>query len=320
VLLFLQRNSKPLLSWAVLSALFVYFLSIHPRGLSIDVLTSWSNQGTALALLAIGQTIVVMSRGIDLSIGPVMALSNCVASSLVSGAPHEVAFGIAAVVLTGVLCGFLNGLIVVIGRIQAIIATLATGAIFTGLALLVRPIPGGQIDPVLADAMTWTVYDVLPVSAIIMACGVAIWYLIRKTPIGRTIVASGSAERAAFASGLPVRKAQVLAYVLSGLFAALGGLFISFQTLSGDPSIGLSYTLNSIAAVVIGGTALSGGIGTIIGSVAGALILRTIGSLVFFNDIDPMAQPFFEGMVLLVAVSIGSLRLFGIKNRLEIFR
>lgn len=316
----LVRHGRPLVSITILLLLFVYFISIHPRGLTLGVVTAWSNQGTALALLAVGQTIVVMSRGIDLSIGPILALSNCVASHLVNGSPMEIALGVAGVVLVGIACGVLNGLVVVLGRLQAIIATLATGAIFSGLALIVRPIPGGSIDATFADRMTWTVADAFPSAFLIIAGSVLIWYPIRKTRTGRTIVAAGSLENAAYASGLPVKRAKMLAYALSGLFASLGGLYIGFQTLSGDPSIGLSYTLNSIAAVVIGGTALSGGAGYIIGSIAGALILRTIGSLIFFNGIDPLAQPFFEGMVLLLAVAFGSLRLLRINHRLEMFK
>ncbi len=316
----LQRQVRPIVAVAILIVLFAYFISIHPRGLTLGVVTAWSNQGTALALLAIGQTIVVMSRGIDLSIGPIMALCNCIASRLVDGSPGEIAFGIVVVVLAGALCGVLNGLVVVIGKLQAIIATLATGAIFSGLALIVRPIPGGSIHSGFSDAMTWTVADLFPVAFLIIGGGFALWYPIRKTRMGRTIIAAGSLENAAYASGLPVRRAQILAYAMSGVFAALGGLYIGFQTLSGDPTIGLSYTLNSIAAVVIGGTALTGGAGYIVGSVAGALILRTIGSLIFFNGIDPLAQPFFEGLVLVIAVAFGSLRLLRVKHRLEMFK
>lgn len=316
----LKRQFRPLVAIAILIILFGYFISIHPRGLTLGVLTSWSNQGTALALLAIGQTIVVMSRGIDLSIGPIMALTNCIASHLIVGSPVEIGFGILIVLLAGTLCGVINGLVVVIGRLQAIIATLATGAIFSGLALIVRPIPGGRIDPMFAELMTWTVADTLPAAFLIIGGAIGLWYPIRKTRLGRTIVAAGSLESAAYSSGLPVKRAQVLAYALSGFFASLGGIYIGFQTLSGDPTIGLSYTLNSIAAVVIGGTALTGGVGFVIGSVAGALILRTIGSLIFFNGIDPLAQPFFEGFVLLIAVAFGSLRLLRLKHRLEVFK
>ncbi len=279
--------------------------------------TAWSNQATALALLAVGQTIVVLSKGIDLSIGPIMALANCVASHLVNGSPLEVSVGIVAVIGTGAVCGLLNGLVVVIGRMQAIIATLATGAIFSGLALIVRPIPGGAISEGLADFFTGDIGGLLPMSLLLMLAAIALWHPIRKTTLGRTIVAVGSSEPAAYASGLGVTRAKIAAYVLAGMFAALSGLFFGFQTLSGDPSIGLSYTLNSIAAVVIGGTALTGGIGSIAGSVAGAMVLRTIGNLLFFNDIEPLAQPLFEGLVLLIAVSFGATRLLRIANRLE---
>src|SRR5262249_12869397 len=102
--------------------------------------------------------------------------------------------------------------------------------------------------------------------------------------------------------------------------ASFSGLFIGFQTLSGDPSIGLPYTLNSIAAVVIGGTALTGGAGSVFGSIAGALVLRTIGSLIFFIGLPPLAQALFEAAVLLAAVVLGATRLLRITNRLEVFR
>ncbi len=308
------------MAWAVLALLMVYYFSIHPRGASIGVTTAWANQTAALALLAVGQTIVVLSKGIDLSIGPIMALTNCIASHLVDGGPFEVAFGIAVVVATGAACGLLNGLVIVIGRMQAIIATLATGTIFSGVALIIRPIPGGRISEGLSDLFTGDIGGLVPVALLIMLGAIALWYPVRKTVLGRTIVAVGSSEPAAYASGLGVVRAKVAAYVLAGVFASLSGLFVGFQTLSGDPSIGLTYTLNSIAAVVIGGTALTGGAGFIAGSIAGAMILRTIGNLLFFNDIEPLAQPLFEGLVLLVAVSFGAMRLLRIKSRLEAFQ
>lgn len=313
----LRAYMRPLTAWAVLALLFVYYLSIHPRGLSIGVLTAWSNQGTALALLAVGQTIVVLSRGIDLSIGPIMALTNCMASHLVNGGPVEVVIGMVLVIATGAACGLLNGLVIVIGRMQAIIATLATGTIFSGIALIVRPIPGGDISEGLSDFFSGDFGGLVPMSVIVILGAIAAWYPIRKTVLGRTIVAVGSSESAAYASGLRVKRAKIAAYVLAGVFASLSGLFVGFQTLSGDPSIGVSYTLNSIAAVVIGGTALTGGAGSIAGSIAGALILRTIGNLLFFNDIEPLAQPLFEGLVLLVAVSFGAARLLRMTSRME---
>lgn len=317
---FIRENGRTLFAWGLLGVLMAIFLSIHPRGISIGVLTAWSNQGAALALLAVGQTIVVLSRGIDLSIGPIMALTNCIASHLVNGTPAEVALGVVVVVAAGILCGLLNGLVVVIGRLQAIIATLATGAIFTGLALLVRPIPGGDISLGLSDAFTGDIAGFVPSALVVIIVATLLWAPLRRHPLGRSIVATGSSEAAAQASGLDTARAKILAYAVGGFFAALAGLFIGFQTLSGDPSIGLTYTLNSIAAVVIGGTLLTGGAGSVWGSVAGALVLRTIGSLIFFMGLEPLAQPLFEGAVLLLAVSFGATRLLRIQNRMETFQ
>jgi ribose transport system permease protein len=134
------------------------------------------------------------------------------------------------------------------------------------------------------------------------------------------IYAIGSSEKSAFMSGVKVRQAKIAAYMFSGLFAAFGGLFLSLQTLTGDATIGMSYTLNSVAATVIGGTALTGGIGGIFGSVIGSYVLRTLKSIMFFAGIAPMAQPLFEGVVLMCALSIGSIRLLGMKSKIEIFR
>ncbi len=198
--------------------------------------------------------------------------------------------------------------------------TLATGAIYTGIALLVRPVPGGEVSLGLGDAFTGALFGLVPTAVVVVVLATLLWSPIRRHPLGRSIAAVGSAELAAENSGLSVARARIMAYGLGGFFAALAGLFIGFQTLSGDASIGLTYTLNSIAAVVIGGTLLSGGAGSAWGSVAGALVLRTIGSLVFFMGLEPLAQPLFEGLVLMAAVSFGAFRLLRIENRLEIFR
>jgi ribose transport system permease protein len=122
-------------------------------------------------------------------------------------------------------------------------------------------------------------------------------------------------------SGVPIGRAKLLAYALSGLLASLGGLLLTFLTYSGEASasIGGTYTLNSIAAVVLGGVSLYGGIGSAIGAIFGALVLRTIGDLLFVFDFDPLWQPLFQGVILLLAVSLASLRLLKIRNRLDLF-
>ncbi|RZL88411.1 MAG: ABC transporter permease [Variovorax sp.] len=319
--LHLRHHARTLLALGLLAALLIAFLGIHPRGASATVLTAWSNQGVALALVAIGQTLVVLTSGIDISIGAIMALSNCVASVLVQGDTTQVALGVLAVLLVGTLCGVVNGLIIVYVRIQPIVATLATGTIYTGIALLVRPTPGGEVDAGLSDAMTGTLGDLVPTSLVVVALVVLlVWEPLRRSLTGRTLFALGSAEQAAYMSGLSVDRAKIVAYATAGLFAAMGGLFLGFQTASGDAAIGLPYTLNSVAAVVLGGATLSGGVASVLGTIAGAFMLRAIGSLMFFTGVPPLAQPLFEGLVLICAVALGAARLLRIRNRLEIFR
>lgn len=319
LLLRLRYNSGPLFALAVFLAMFIVFLSLHPRGLSVYVMTTAGNQGFGLALVAMAQTVAVLTAGLDLSVGSVLALSNCLASALVSGSPGEIAGGIVLVLLCGAGCGLLNGMIIVFDRIQPLIATLATGAVYLGLALVIRPIPGGSVDETLSEALTYETFGVVPTSLLILlGIVLLVWLPYKNSKLGRGAYAVGTSEQAALLSGVRVGRAKIAAYTLSGVFAATGGLYISFQTLSGDALIGPSYTLNSIAAVVIGGTSLFGGVGGVVGSIFGAYILRTINGLLFFAAVPPLAQPLFEGIVLLVAVGLGALRVLKIRNRLEL--
>ncbi|TIW08641.1 MAG: ABC transporter permease, partial [Mesorhizobium sp.] len=133
--------------------------------------------------------------------------------------------------------------------------------------------------------------------------------------------AAGSSETAAYMSGVPIRRGKFLAYTLAGLLAAIGGLFLTFFTYTGEAAYasGNAYTLFSIAAVVLGGVSLFGGKGSAIGAIFGALAFRTIGDLLFVFDFDPLWQPLFQGVILLIAVSLGAFALFRVRNRLEWF-
>jgi len=316
--IWLRRNQGPLLAFTLFVGLFLVFLVLHPRGFSPLVFQTTANEGVALALIAMGQTLPVLTGGLDLSIGPVLALSNCLASNVVNGSPLEITLGVLLVLATGGACGLINGVIVVYGRIQPIIATLATGAIFTGIAYLLRPVPGGEVDADLGDLATGMVGGVVPVSLLLLVAAAVIWWLFKSSPLGRAAYAAGSSEAAAYMSGLNVDKAKLAAYALGGLFAAMGGLVLGFQTLTGDAQIAGDYTLRSIAAVVIGGTSLVGGSGGAIGSIFGAYLLRTIRGVLFFAGVSPLTQPLYEGLVLLAAIGIGGARIISVKNRLDL--
>ncbi len=318
----LARNRPTLLAFVVFVAMFAVYASNHPAGFSASVVETAANKGALLALVAMAQTLAVITAGIDLSVGAVFVLSNCLASAIVVGTAGSAALGVVGVLAAGLACGALNGLIVVVGRLQPIVTTIATGAVFLGLALLLRPTPGGDVYGPLADAMTGRVFGALPASLVALAVVVfVVWVPYAASPIGRAAYAVGSSEPAAYMSGVSVARAKFVAYVLSGLIASIGGLFLTFVTDLGEASAGTagSYTLFSIAAAVLGGVSLYGGSGGAIGAIFGALMFRTIGDLMFVFNLDPLWQPLFQGVVLLAAVSLGAARLFQVKNRLELF-
>jgi ribose transport system permease protein len=325
------------------AGLFVTYNLLHPRGFSSAVLVQNANESVAIAFVAMAQTVPVLLGGLDLSVGAVMTLANCIASEVVHGTPTQIVLGMVLTLAAGAGFGLLNGLIVVYGRIQPIITTLATGAIAIGLALIIRPSPGGSIDDDLSWALTNSLWDFADTYGlfdggeaawfqpfanipdplvILLVVAFGVWIPFRRSVTGRTVYAIGSAEGAAYMSGLPIARAKIAAFTLAGFFAACGGLYLAIQTSSGNADVTQAgaYTLNSIAAVVLGGTSLLGGIGGAIASLVGALILRVISFYFRILSIDPLLQPLIEGVVLLSAVSLGAIRTLRVRNRLELFR
>ncbi len=320
----LSAQRGTLLALAIFIVMFTFYVMNHPAGFTANVVQTAANKGVLLALVAMAQTFVVLTAGNDLSVGMVFILCNCLASYLLVGTPLGVAGGVVAVVATGAACGAVNAAIVIWGRLQPIVATIASGAVFFGIALWLRPFPGSDpgFSADLADALTGKVFGIVPASLLFLAATVVlIWLPFRRSVLGRTVYAAGSSEVAAYMSGMPIRRAKFLAYVLSGVFAAFAGLYLTFFTYSGEASAanGNTYTLYSIAAVVLGGVSLFGGRGSAIGAIFGALAFRAIGDLLFVFEIDPLWQPLFQGIVLLLAVSVGSARLFQVRNRLDLF-
>jgi ribose transport system permease protein len=264
----------------------------------------------------------VLTSGIDLSVGMVMVLANCLASTIVVGSPLQATLGVLGVLVTGAACGAINGLIVIFGRLQPIVTTIATGSIYYGAALALRPVPGGDVDADLATALTGQLPGGIPASlALLLALVLIVWLPFRRSVIGRAAYAIGSSEIAAYMSGVPIRRAKFVAYTLSGLLASIAGLFVTLITYSGEASAanGGTYTLYSIAAVVLGGVSLFGGSGSAIGAIFGALMFRTIGDLLFVFNIEPLWQPLFQGIVLIAAVCLGAFRLLRVRNRLELY-
>jgi ribose transport system permease protein len=317
-----QRGT--LLALVLFLVMFTLYVSNHPAGFTPNVVQTAANKGVLLAFVAMAQTFVVLTAGIDLSVGMVFILANCAASYMITGSLGMALLGLVGVLALGALCGAINAAIVIFGRLQPIVATIATGAIYFGVALWLRPFPGSAPDfnGDIANFCTGKLFDTIPASLVLLAFVVlVVWVPFRRSEIGRAAYASGSSEVAAFMSGMPIRRAKFLAYVMSGTLAALGGVFLTFFTYSGEASLsnGGTYTLYSIAAVVLGGVSLFGGRGSAVGAIFGALAFRAIGDLLFVFNLDPLWQPLFQGVVLLVAVSVGAARLFQVRNRLDLF-
>jgi ribose transport system permease protein len=318
----LREHRGTLLAFAAFVVMFTIYASNHPVGLNANVATTAANKGVLLAIVAMAQTLVVLTSGIDLSVGMVMVLANCLASTIVVGSPLATMLGVLGVLLVGGLCGAINALIVIVGRLQPIVATIATGSVYYGAALALRPVPGGDISAPLAEAVTGQLPGGIPASlAVLLGLVVLVWLPYRRSAIGRAAYAIGSSEVAAYMSGVPIRRAKFMAYVLSGLLASIAGLFVTCITYSGEASAanGSTYTLYSIAAVVLGGVSLFGGSGSAVGAIFGALMFRTIGDLLFVFNLEPLWQPLFQGVVLAAAVCLGAVRLLRVRNRLDLY-
>ncbi len=346
--LWMSQKLGLLLAIGIFALVYGLYTHLHPSGGTGKIFIQNANETFVLIMVAMAQTVPVLTGGLDLSVGAMMTMTNALASVVVNGSPTEIFFGIVLCLVVSALGGFMNGCIIVYGRLQPIIVTLATGAIFIGIALFLRPTPGGKVDGDLSFAATFdlneifftygwylpkwfeTTVGLIPTPIVLLVIIVlVIWLPFRSSVTGRGCYAIGSAEGAAYMSGLNVDRSRIAAFTLAGLFAGIGGLYLALQTGSGNadvPQAG-AYTLNSIAAVVIGGTSLFGGSGGVIGSIFGAMALRSIsfnfrvfdseGPLGFISD--PLLQPLFEGTVLLIAVSVGAARVFRVKNRLNLF-
>ncbi|WFU50604.1 ABC transporter permease [Sinorhizobium terangae] len=319
----LNEQRGTLMGLAIFLLMFAVYIANHPAGLTANVAQTAANKGVLFAFVAMAQTLVVITAGIDLSVGMIFILTNCLASWIVVGEPLPTALGVLAVLAVGMICGAINGLLVIYGRLQPIVATIATGAVYFGLALLLRPFPGGSVNEDLADALTGRLFGVIPSSLVALAAAVLlVWLPFRRSRLGRAAYAAGSSEQAAFMSGVPIRRGKFAAYTLAGLLAAMGGLFLTFFTYTGEAAYasGSGYTLWSIAAVVLGGVSLYGGRGSAVGAIFGAFAARTTGDMLFVFDVDPLWQPLLQGVVLMIAVSIGSIALLRVRNRLDWFQ
>jgi ribose transport system permease protein len=259
-----------------------------------------------LIFVAVGQAIVVLSGGIDISAGAIVSIVNAILATQIGldGDPSAAAPIFLLVLLAGMAAGAVNGFFVAILRLQPIITTYATSFLFSGLALYILPSPGGGLPSLFTAFYRETMPLGLPLAFFLIALLMLAWYGIRQTRYGRYVFAVGGKADAAYQTGVPVSMVQFSTYVVSGLMAACAGIAITMLTGSGNAQIGDSLTLASITAVVIGGTALSGGTGSVGGAIIGAIILGLIPNIISFANINTWWQTFIDAAIVVVALAI----------------
>jgi len=297
---------------AILVVLLIIEANVAPLFTSFDV-QSLVISGMPLAFAAMAQSVVVLSRGIDLSVGSVMALTNVIAAQLMQDQKTlGSALLISALVLViGVAIGTLNGLAVVFSRVPDIVVTLALSFVWAGVALIVLPTPGGGSPTSFQELSTASdMWEWIPNGLLILA-GVylVVWVPLRSRRIGLAMYAVGSDATAAGLSGVQVGRTRILAYTFGGLFAAFGGLALTSTTGIGSPLSGEFYTLTSVAAVVIGGVSLAGGKGGLLGPIIAAFILSAAVTVLVFAGVDANYGQVIQGALIVLMVMFGGLLL-----------
>lgn len=290
-----------------LAGLFAIVLVVsimEPDFLTLNNLFNILRQVSINALIAFGMTFVILTGGIDLSVGSILALSSAFVAGLMTDGTSAL-IAVLAGLIVGAVMGTLNGMVISLGKVAPFIATLATMTIFRGLTLVYtdgKPITGlsqGGWFELFGRGYFW----IFPVPVLTMLIAFAVLYFIlKKTTFGRYTYAIGGNEEAAKLMGIQVNKVKIMIYSLSGLMAALAGIILTSRLNSAQPTAGTSYELDAIAAVVLGGTSLSGGRGWIVGTLIGALIIGTLNNGLNLLGVSSFFQLVVKGLVILFAV------------------
>lgn len=287
--------------------LLVVVVSIlSPAFLSTKNILNVLKQTSVNAIIAAGMTFVILTGGIDLSVGSILAISGAFAASLLVGG-HSIIIAVIVAILGGALVGFLNGIVISKGKLQPFIATLATMTILRGATLVFtdgKPITLGSNDIAMSFGKIGggSILGIPAPVIIMILVFIVCFYILNSTKTGRYTYALGSNEEATKLSGISTDKIKIWVYTISGILAAIAGVIITSRLYSAQPTAGTGYELDAIAAVVLGGTSLSGGKGKITGTIIGALIIGVLSNALNILDVSSYYQMIVKGIVILIAV------------------
>ncbi len=302
-MLTLDRNLLHRFGLLLVILLVGLFLSVSTDSfMSVANLTNVARQVSINGILAVGVTFVLLTGGVDLSLGSVVALSGVACATFAHPGDHSVFVPIAVGLLAGAACGLVNGALVTLGGVAPFIVTLGMMTIARGLALIFS---GGRPVADMSNELTALAGDFvgIPIPVLCFA-GVALaaWFFLSNFRLGRHIYAVGGNENAARAAGVPVEQVKLFAYGLCGLLAGVAGVVLAARITTGQPNAGQAYELDAIAAVVIGGTSLAGGVGTITGTLLGVLLIGVINNGLDLQGVSSYYQAVIKGVIIVGAV------------------
>jgi ribose transport system permease protein len=298
-----QWTEGPAVASAVLLVMLIVY-ALYASLFSSFTIQALSNDTAPLALAAIGETLVVLTGGFDLSVGAIMGLVNVLLATQLTGAGGHDALWVALTLVIAAAAGFANGLLIAYVRLQSIIVTIATLFIFSGITLKILDQPGGSVPRGFQDLLTGV--TVIPRGLIVILLGAVAWLALRRTRQGAALFAIGGDREAARMSGIPISRRLLMTYTLAGVFYGLAGIFYTAETGSGDPGTGTSFLLAPFIAVVLGGTRFGGGEGSAIGSIIGAFIVTMLIAVIFVLKINTFSTGIVEGVVLALAVLLNT--------------
>lgn len=309
----LARNGWALGVWLLLGALLLWYSTLIPKFGAFQI-SSISKNSLPLVYLAIGQAIIVIAGGIDLSLGALLLLTDVIAARFMEGQPLAIVFLIAiATILLIAMLNALVGYVITLSGVPDIVVTLATSYIWSGLALWILPSPGGGTAPEFRWLFTGSTSGVggnylVPILMMVIPA-IIIFILSRRSRIGLSMYALGSSSVAARLAGLDVQRAKLASYAIGGAMAALAGLVTVAITGTGDPrfTVGANATLNSVAAIVLGGVALTGGSGSVLGVVATSVILIMLNPILTAMGILANNAQVIQGVLIAGVMMIGGI-------------
>ncbi len=310
---YLMTRYPALFALIFLTVALVTNFILQPNMFAGDTLNSNLRVFLPVILMAVGQAVVIIGGGIDISVGSIVSIVNAILATQVglNGSAEDMWKFILISLVVGLLAGAINGFFIAFLRLQPIITTYATSFLYAGFALFILPNPGGGIPAQFAQFYRSSTPLGIPLTVYVIAVVLLLWVYIRSTRFGNFLFAVGGKASAAYETAVPVTWVQFSTYAISGVMSAFAGIAITLLSGAGNAEIGAAMTLNSITAVVIGGTMMSGGVGGVAGPIMGAITLGILQNVISFAHIDTWWETLVKASIIVLALAApGVINLF----------